>query len=501
MSDNSEFWKELLGDDYEELIDIKSKPDQPRKAEVNPTGPKLPDEKTDSPQPPRQNAAKPQSIDPGNRPDGARGQSAGARPEEQDEGARFYQLDLPNPRGIPRPRGMAKANKPPEPTPHTGDKDRPGRQTGPDDDFQMEFDFDGEYGDVPERRNMKPARGKKTGCLGGILYAAFIIAICLLLASLLWLAATDVLGLGNENERVQVTVPEDYTVSSITDMLHEKGLIRYKFLFKLYAGFSKADEKITPGTFELNMNYDYRALVNGMNIHNGNRVETDVTIPEGYTLRQIFALLDANYVCEEADLWEAAANYDFNYEFLDKATLGDKYRLEGYLFPDTYSFYMGSTATGAIEKMLKNFDNKFKEEYAARAEELGYSVHDIVIIASMIEKEAGADAERDTIASVIYNRLKSSSFPYLQIDATIYYAIAETGEPFSTDVDSPYNTYNTKGLPAGPIANPGIASIKAALYPESTTYYFYALNKSGTHTFFSNLSAFNQFITSDEYGG
>jgi UPF0755 protein len=484
MSDNSEFWKELLGDDYEELIDTKSSPGQPGKTDNKLTG------APGGPPAPRQKPVIPQN--PGPRiPEGGPGKPA----DNQDDGARFYQLDLPG------PRGAAKPNRAAEPTPPVSGRSQPGKPPVPEDDFQVDFDFDGEYGDVPERRNMKPYREKRTGCLGGILYATFIIAICLLLASLLWLAATDVLGLGNDNESVQVTVPEDYTIDSISDMLYEKGLIRYKFLFRLYAGFSNADEKITPGTFELNMNYDYRALVNGMNIRGGKRVEIDVVIPEGYTLKQIFQLFDANNVCPEEELWDAAANYDFDYDFLDKSTLGDKHRLEGYLFPDTYTFYVGNTATGAIDKMLKNFDDKFKAEYTARAEELGYSVRDIVTIASMIEKEAGADAERDLIASVIYNRLKSSSFPYLQIDATIYYAIAETGEPFSTEVDSPYNTYNHKGLPAGPISNPGIASIKAALYPESSTYYYYALNKNKTHNFFTNLAAFNEFINSDAYGG
>jgi UPF0755 protein len=371
--------------------------------------------------------------------------------------------------------------------------------TDKSDDFNVDFDFEKEYKDAPDNGTPKPVRDKRTGCLSGIMYGAFIICISLLLASLLWLAATDVLGLGNDNEKVQVTIPTGFTIDSVSNTLYQEGLIKYKFLFKLYANFSHASEKMTPGTYELNKNYDYRALVNGMNIHSGKRVEIDVTIPEGYTLKQIFELFAANQVCTEKELWDTAANYDFTYDFLDKSTLGDKHRLEGFLFPDTYTFYVGDSPIHAITKMLDNFKAKFKTEYITRAKDQGYSIRDIIIIASMIEKEAGADSERSTIASVIYNRLNSSGFPHLQIDATIYYAIAETGEAFSTKVDSPYNTYVHKGLPVGPISNPGINSIKAALYPASTKYYYYALNKSGTHSFFNDSDAFNAFVNSDAF--
>jgi UPF0755 protein len=227
-----------------------------------------------------------------------------------------------------------------------------------------------------------------------------------------------------------------------------------------------------------------------MNTRNGQRVEVDVVVPEGYTLKQIFELFAANSVCTEDELWDAAANYDFKYDFLDSGTLGDSHRLEGYLFPDTYTFYVGDTPSRAINKMLKNFNDKFTAEYVTRAADLGYSIREIVTIASMIEKEAGDDdADRDMIASVIYNRLNSKNLKRLQIDATIYYAIAENGQEFSTEIDSPYNTYVVEGLPAGPIANPGIASIRAALFPQTSKYYYYALNKQGTHNFFKDYDA------------
>ena len=379
----------------------------------------------------------------------------------------------------------------------------PAGSGGTANDFDITFDFEKEYGDVPEERPMRQRREKRTGCIGGMLFSAFVICLSLLLASLAWLAATDLLGFGNSEEEVNVTVPENFTVDEIADLLHQNGLIKYPFLFKFYAKLSDVEEKqkISPGAYTLNTSYDYRALVYGMSAKSGIRVETEVMFPEGYTMLQMFTLLESAGVCPANELWDAATNYNFNYSFLDKETLGDKYRLEGYLFPDKYILYVGSTPQQAISKLLDNFDKKFTKAYRDRAEELGYSFREIITIASMIEREAGVDEDRDKIASVIYNRLNNNDFPHLQIDATIYYAIAGTDQKFSTAVDSPYNTYVCVGLPAGPISNPGITSIRAALYPATTKYYYYALHRGGHHEFFNSRAEHEAFVKSDNYGG
>jgi UPF0755 protein len=491
MIDNPDYWKELLGDDYNEemfsLLNDPSPKDKPSEQQT-PGNIKFPTPEKQKPEDFGKSAA-----------------GSGNSDEGLEDSARFYSFDLSRGKGPIVPPGPVVPAGPAVP------KGAAAKDNGPEqdsdaldrgnEDFRMNFDFDGEYRDVPEDKPIRHRREKRTGCLGGFLYAAFIICICLLLASLAWLAATDVLGLGKEDTVVQVTIPEDYDIGTVADILHKNGLIKYEFLFKIYADFSDASEKIKDGTYQLNTNFDYRALVNGMTSKGGKKVEVDVTIPEGHTLAQIFKLFDANEVCSEEELWETAANYDFDYDFLDSATLGDKHRLEGYLFPDTYTFYVGDSPTRAIDKMLSNFEKKFTDEFVTRAGEMGYTVNQIITIASMIEKEAGGDDERDTIASVIYNRLNSSNFPHLQIDATIHYAIAETGEAFSTEIDSPYNTYRAEGLPPGPISNPGINSIRAALYPEDTKYYYYALNKQGTHEFFKDGDSHSAFVNSDEYGG
>ncbi|MDR0446802.1 MAG: endolytic transglycosylase MltG [Oscillospiraceae bacterium] len=380
------------------------------------------------------------------------------------------------------------------------DKTKPTPRGG---EFNVNFDFDKEYEDVPDDRPIRPRAEGRTGCLGGVMLTVFIICVSLVAASLLWLAATDLLGFGDTNDSVQVTIPRDFTIDEVAELLREGGLIKYKSIFKLYSKLSHSEDIIVPGTYILQMNYDYRALVQGMTPR-GKRAQIEIMLPEGATMAEMFAKLEENGVCAAEDLWEAAANTDFDYEFLKDLPLGDSKRLEGYLFPNTYIVYMGDSPTRVLSsKFLSDFNQKFKKEYYDRAAELGYSVHEIITIASMIEREAGADSDRKKIASVIYNRLKNPNMPRLEIDATIFYVIAETGEKFSTDINSPYNTYRVEGLPPGPISNPGAKSIEAALYPDNTKYYYYALSKreDRSHEFFETYEEHQAFVRSDQYGG
>lgn len=342
---------------------------------------------------------------------------------------------------------------------------------------------------------------RRVGILGGIMYFIFIVAVSTLLACVCWFAATDVLALGKPEETVEITVPEGYDIDSLAQILYENGVINYRGLFKFYGGFANVEDKVKEGTYLLYTNYDYRAIVSGLTPAGGTRVSVSVTIPEGYTLMQTFNLLEERGVCKADKLWDCATNYDFDYDFLDSSTLGETKRLEGYLFPDTYEFYIGQDADAVIKKFLSNFNNRFDDDLIARAESLGYTMDEIVTVASLIEEEAAGDEDRAMIASVIYNRLNSSSFPYLQFDSTINYVINETGEDFSTELDSPYNTYKYEGLPVGAISNPGMAAIKAALYPEETSYYYYALDIYGEHRFFNSYDGFLAFVNSSDYAG
>ena len=182
-----------------------------------------------------------------------------------------------------------------------------------------------------------------------------------------------------------------------------------------------------------------------------------------------------------------AANWPYKWSFLQDIPLGDYHRLEGYLFPDTYTFYLGEDPKYILNKMLDNFYGKMEDYFGQFTEESRYSLHEIVTIASMIEKETDGE-DYDTIASVLYNRLENpaaETVGYLQIDATLVYINGgRTPTEADKSIDSPYNTYLYKGLPAGPISNPGMASLYAAMNPKSTGYYFYALNPAtGRHEF------------------
>ena len=174
----------------------------------------------------------------------------------------------------------------------------------------------------------------------------FVYVCCVLAASVLlaiggWRCADDMLALTRENFAVNVTVPENATIAQISTELKDKGLIQYEWLFKFYCWFSKAERKIDPGTYELRGAYDYHALVNGMVRTSGDRATATVMIPEGYECEDIFALLAENGVCAVEELEDAAANHEYDYAFLADLPYGQKNRLEGYLFPDTYEFYVG----------------------------------------------------------------------------------------------------------------------------------------------------------------
>ena len=367
----------------------------------------------------------------------------------------------------------------------------------------------------PERRRRASSRpqsarsGRKKGGFTAsfaLLYVVFVIGISALLACVGWIAANDVLALNKEPNTVTVTISKDDSFSDVTDMLKENGLIEYKALFNLFATFTGGKDDVVAGTFTLNTDMDYRALLNGMSANSATKATIRVTIPEGYTLDQIFALLEERGVASVEELQDMAANHDYAFSFLRDLPLGDYHRLEGYLYPDTYEFTTPERPLYVINKMLVQFDAQLKDEMRQEIWDSGRSIHEIVIVASMIEKETDG-SDRADIASVIYNRLNNPNSSagtngYLQIDATLAYI---NGGQVPTDadrsIDSPYNTYLYPGLPPGPIANPGLESIQAAMNPADTSYYYYALGDDNTHHFFRTYSEMQSFMASQERYG
>ena len=335
---------------------------------------------------------------------------------------------------------------------------------------------------------------------GAMLYSVAIIILSVILASTAWIAANDVLALNKEDRVVTVTIGSDDTFDDVTAMLKQNGLIEYEFLFKIFAQVTHADERVSMGTYTLHTDMDYRALLAGMSVKSATRAEIQVTIPEGYTVQQIFELLEAKGVASVEDLNNEAANHDYNFSFLKDIPLGDPNRLEGYLYPDTYTFYTPHSALYAINKMLVNFDAKVTDSMRAEILESGRTIHEVVTMASLIEKETDG-SDHGKIASVITNRLNTNgeTVGRLQIDATLAY-INGGKVPTEADkkIDSPYNTYLYAGLPAGPISNPGMDSLAAAMKPESTNYFYYALGDDGVHHFSSTYDQHLNFLNSQE---
>lgn len=376
---------------------------------------------------------------------------------------------------------------------------------------------------TPPRRRRR--RSNSVAAASAVLYVVAVIGVSVLLAAVAWICAGDVLALNKQPHSAVVTLPaEAFTAKEITvetenadgekvkeqktiyeadigqvaDILKENGLIEFKPLFKLFAGFTGAKTKMAAGTYELNTDMDYRAIISSMSAGSASRSEISVTIPEGYTVEQIFQLLEEKGVATAAELNETAANHDYKFDFLEGIPLGDPKRLEGYLFPDTYRFYIGEDPLYAINKMLANFTVMVPKETREELAQNGQSLSDIITVASLIEKETDG-TDQALIASVIYNRLENPSVTngMLQIDATLAY-LNGGKVPTEADkaIDSPYNTYLYRGLPPGPISNPGSEAIWAAMNPKSTNYYYYALGTDGLHHYSRTYQEHQSFLAS-----
>lgn len=380
----------------------------------------------------------------------------------------------------------------------------------------------------PSRPRSASGRKRRRGNNGlaaasAVLYVVAVIGVSLALAAIAWVCAGDVLALNKDFHTAIVTLPEDaFTSETVTtqsenengetetetqtvyradigkvaDLLKENGLIEYKPLFKLFAAVTGASGKMFPGTYELTTDMDYRAIISSMSAGSASRSEISITIPEGYSMDQIFALLEEKGVATVSELTETAANHDYKFDFLEGVPLGDAHRLEGYLFPDTYRFYIGEDPLYAINKMLVNFTVMVPKETRQELADEGRDLGDIITIASLIEKETDG-TDQALIASVIYNRLENPSVTdgLLQIDATLVY-LNGGNVPTEADksIDSPYNTYLYKGLPPGPIANPGSEAIWAAMNPKETNYYYYALGTDNLHHYSRTYEEHQAFL-------
>lgn len=337
----------------------------------------------------------------------------------------------------------------------------------------------------PRRRRSR--RQKNGGCAGTVVYVIAVLGISVILSLAAIFVANDVFAFVKENAVKEITVSENTDLLSLAKQLDDEGVINYGTIFKLYVRVKGDNQGVLAGSYSLNPNMDYGQIID--TLVNASSTETmKITVPEGYSIAQIRQMLLDEHVCTEDALDEVLNTYSFKHEFLKDELPAEEGWLEGYLFPDTYEIYKGNaTVVDTINKMLNNFESKYDDDIKTGAETLGRSMHDIVTIASLVEREAQVDSERAKIAGVIYNRLNNpSEFPYLQVDASVLYGLGRTSGPLSQEdlaSDTPYNLYTKQGLPPGPICNPGYASLYAAAHPEQHNYYYYVAMPDGSHLF------------------
>ena len=343
-----------------------------------------------------------------------------------------------------------------------------------------------------------------------LIYLACVVLASCLLAGVGWLLVNDVCSLNKDPVEVKLVIEEGDTLSDVANKLKDAGLINYKGVFKLTSGFFKYKSYVEPGSYDLNSDMDYRALIRNMHDWEADSKEAQglvsVTIPEGYTVQEIIELLAKSGVASVAELEDACANFEFaDYDFLDDSQLGSIDRMEGFLFPTTYEFDKNKSAVYAVDTMLTMFKSQISQQMLADIKASPYTLREIITMASLIEKESiGDDTERKNISSVIHNRLENPSSEKggraLQLCSSINYIMKHDGvKTFDTKIDSPYNTYINPGLTPSPICNPGLSAIKAAIYPADTSYYFFALGTDGKSHFFTDYNEHLRFINSDEY--
>ncbi len=291
-----------------------------------------------------------------------------------------------------------------------------------------------------------------------------------------------------------VTVAPGRSFGALVEDLHRRGVVDSPLRLKLLARLEGYDRKIKAGEYRLSAAMKPREL---LDVLAEGRVHLyRVTIPEGFNLYQIAERLAQSSLVSAGDFIRAATD---SRETARYGIAGETF--EGYLFPDTYAFARGVTARQIVAAMVERFWKEFTPAWKARARELGLSVHQVVTLASIVEKETGSAAERPLIASVFFNRLKKGM--RLESDPTVIYAIPNfNGNLTRRDLKTrtPYNTYRIRGLPPGPIANPGAAALRAVLYPAQTDFLYFVARKDGTHQFSRTLREHNRAVNRYQRG-
>jgi UPF0755 protein len=318
-------------------------------------------------------------------------------------------------------------------------------------------------------------------------FAAVILLIMVVVFSITHFANSPA---GKDPSEKIVTINPGQGFSSTTAKLLKEGVISSSAKFKIYGALSGKDKKIKAGEYMFTATMSPKKILN--DLISGKVYQHKLTIPEGYSVSQIADTVQASGIVSKEEFL-AAANNPLAVRKLGIPEPAQSF--EGFLYPETYYFQKGTAPMTIIEHMVDRFKAVYKKVWTAREQELGLSTYQVVTLASIIEKETGNAAERPLISSVFHNRLKLGM--RLESDPTVIYGIKDfNGNITREDLQTvtPYNTYKISGLPAGPIANPGLKSIEAALYPEPSEYLFFVSRKDTTHQFSTNLADHTEAI-------
>ncbi len=358
------------------------------------------------------------------------------------------------------------------------------------------------------RSRQKMVRKKNRGCIVALVYSAAVCSISILLAYYMIVGVNDMFALVKDSTEIVVDVPKNSSLDDVTQILDDSGVVDYPFFFKTYAKISKKNTGFKAGTFTLDTKSDYNQLLTKLRLPAGADKSTiTVTIPEGLTVEQVAAIMEDNSVCEAENFLKTAKEAEFTQKFLSNVNTKDRpYKVEGYLYPDTYNFYLSEGSISAVNRLLNEFDRHWTSEYVEKAKERGMTMDQVIILASVVEREASKSEDRMNVASVFANRLKNSAGTggKLQSDATRWYPYATKKELLASDKltqaekDDWINnntgicdTYRLKGLPPCPICTPSMDSINAVLDHDNTGYYYFCSDAEGNFYFAKTLKQHN----------
>lgn len=335
---------------------------------------------------------------------------------------------------------------------------------------------------------------KQHRIISALVMIVIIIGVSILLSSALIVYGRDLLGINSDSSTKIVTIPQGVSMKEIAETLQQADIISKPDFFVFIAGMSDKDKDIKPGDHELRPDMAYETILSELVSEPlDSALSVSVTFPEGIRLVDAADLLEGNNVCDADDFldyFNHDAKFGYAYEDYLPSFQDEKfYQMEGYLFPDTYTFYQEMDVSLVCQKILENFNSKITKGMYDRMDALNMTLDQTITLASMIQAEAGNTEQMATISSVFWNRLNNATeYPLLQSDPTTKYVeevIKPHSESYNEDLYTSYDTYQCTGLPAGPICNPGSEAIQAALYPDNTNYYFFYSNIDTKETYFA----------------